>query len=288
MIPKQVIDAIKKNQPSIDLKDSGVGVGDIRAIQDFDGGSNRLVLILGFDHFLDVALVTLIHPYTEFATEHDVVVDSSTASVPFDVVVQRDIRASVWKTQIGELAGRLSKEVIDELLKPEMNLDAVSPASYFGSKLTGPFDVRWKFKVSEGQELKNISKDCTSAFIDNKINLQLDDLDVMTAILRAEPNYKEMLICFLDLMQVHGENLRISPDTWVMLEERKLLDEENWKKNSFDVVKLREIFSFYFLKTNSTRSKSREASATSQSVNSITVRITSEKVRENSLVGATR
>ena len=110
----------------------------------------------------------------------------------------------------------------------------------------------------------------------------------MTAILRAEPNYKEMLSCFLDLMQVHGENLRISPDTWVMLEERNLLNEENWKKNSFDVVKLREIFSFYLLKTNSTRSKSREAGATTQSVNSITVRITSEKVRENSLVGATR
>lgn len=288
MIPKQVIDAIKKNQPPPDLKDSGVSIGDIRTIQDFDGGANRLVLILDLDHFLDVALVTLIHPYIEYATEHDVVIDSFAASVPFDVVVQRDIRASVWKTQIGELIGRLSKTATSELLKPKMNPDTVSPSSYFGSKLTGPFDVRWNFKVSEGQELKNISKDCTSTFIDNKFNLQLDDLDVMTAILRAEPNYKEMLVCFLDLMQVHGENLRISQDTWVMLEERKLLDERNWKKNGFDVVKLREVFSFYLLKTNSTRPKSRENDVTSRSVNSVTVHITSEKVREKSLVGATR
>ena len=288
MSPRQVLDAIKKNRRPNELKDSGVSVGDIRAVQDFDGGTHRLVLILDSDNFLDVALVTLIHPYTEYATEHDVVIDGSTASAPFNVVVQRDIRASVWKTQIGELVGRLPKKAVVELLKPEVNLDAVSPSSYFGSKLTGPFDVRWNFKVSEGQELKNISKDCTSAFIDNKINLQLDDLDVMTAILRAEPNYKEMLVCFLDLMQVHGENLRISQDTWVMLEERNLLNEENWEKNGFDPEKLRQVFSFYLLKTSSTRPKNKEAGETARRANSITVHITSEKVREKSLVGATR
>lgn len=288
MIPKQVTDAIKANKPARKLKDLGVSVGDIRTIQDFDGGANRLVLVLDIDHFLDVALVTLIHPYTEYATEHDVVMDGQTASLAFDAVVQRDIRASVWKKQLGELVGRLSKEAIIELLKPEMNLDAVSLSSYFGSKLTGPFDVRWNFKVAEGQELKNIAEDCTSTFIDNKFNLQLDDLDVMTAILRAEPDYREMLICFLDLMQVHGENLRISQDTWVKLDDLGLLDKRNWKQFGFDIAKLSSVIEQWYSRSISTSREPDENGVDAKSSNTPKAHITLEKVRDKSLVGAER
>lgn len=288
MIPKQVTDAINANKPARKLKDLAVSVGDIRTIQDFDGGANRLVLVLDIDHFLDVALVTLIHPYTEYATEHDVVVDGQTASLAFDVVIQRDLRSSVWKKQLGELVGQLSKTATSELIKPKLNLDTVSPSSYFGSNLTGPLDVRWNFKVAEGQELKNIAQDCTIAFVENKFNLQLDDLDVMTAILRAEPDYREMLVCFLDLMQVHGENLRISQDTWVKLDDLGLLDNRNWKQYGFDIAKLSSVMAELHFRSISTSQKPDGSGLDAKSASTSVVHVTLEKIREKSLVGAER
>ena len=287
MIPKQVSDAIKANQPVRKLKDSAVSIGDIRTIQDFDGGANRLVLVLDIDHFLDVALVTLIHPYTEYATEHDVVIDGQTASLAFDAVVQRDIRASVWKKQLGELVGQLSQTSTSEVIKPKMNLDAVSPSSYFGSNLTGPLDVRWNFKVAEGQELKNIAKDCTIAFVENKFNLQLDDLDVMTAILRAEPNYSEMLICLIDLVELHGKNLTISLETWAKLEDLGLIDENEWKRKGFDVQRTWAILTLFHTASIATKPDIRSKDLEDSSKSSV-VLISTEKLRQKSLVGAAR
>ena len=165
MIPKQVFEAVKAHKPAPLMKDSAIRIGDIRPIQDFDGGATRIVLILDIDNFLDFALVTLIHPYTKYATEHDVVIDGETVLLPYDVVVQCDIRASVWKKQIGELVGHLSATLVNELMKAKIDLDNVSASSHFGSKLTGPFDVRWNFKVAEGRELKKISQiSCSTYF----------------------------------------------------------------------------------------------------------------------------
>jgi len=288
MIPKQVIDAVKTHKPAPKTEDSAIRIGDIRSIQDFDGGANRIGLILNVDNFLDFAVVTLIHPYTKYATEHDVVIDSETVSLPYDIVAQCDIRASVWKKQIGELVGHLSATSANELMNAKIDLDNVSVLSYFGSKLTGPFDVRWNFKAAEGRELKKISQDCTTALIENNISLQVDDLELMTAILRAEHNYEEMLLCLLDLGEMHGENVRISENTWVKLEDLGLLDENRWKDNGFDVERVGAVIYKFHFRSISTRRKDNEKRSAARSANTPEVHITLEKLMQESLARATR
>lgn len=167
MIPQQVLDAIKTLKPVPTFEESAIEVGDIRPIHDLDGGDARLALVLDTDNLSDFAIVTLVHPYVEYATEHDLVIGGDTVSMPYDVVVQCDIRASVWKKQLGQLVGRLPVASVDELMKAEVDLDAVSPSCRRGSRLTGPLDVRWNFKALEGRELKKISQDCTIALIEN-------------------------------------------------------------------------------------------------------------------------
>ena len=288
MIPKQVFEAVKAHKPAPLMKDSAIRIGDIRPIQDFDGGATRIVLILDIDNFLDFALVTLIHPYTKYATEHDVVIDGETVLLPYDVVVQCDIRASVWKKQIGELVGHLSATLVNELMKAKIDLDNVSASSHFGSKLTGPFDVRWNFKVAEGRELKKISQNCTTALIENEINFQVDDLELMTAILRAEHNYEEMLLCLYDFVQMHGEDVRISENTWVELENLGLLDKNRWKENGFDVERVGAVIYGFHYRSISTRLKENEKLSVARSANTPKIHITLEKLTQESLARATR
>jgi len=288
MIPQQVLDAIKTLKPAPIIKESAMEVGDIRPIQDFDGGDTRLALILDIDNFFDYAIVTLIHPYVRYATEHDLVIGGDTVSMPYDVVVQCDIRASVWKKQIGRLVGHLPAASVDELMKAKINLDTVSSSCRHGSKLTGPLDVRWNFKVLEGRELKKISQDCTIALIENKIDWQVDDLELMTAILRSEHNYKEMLLCFYDLAQMHGENVRISLDTWSKLEDLGLLDENRWKDSGFDVERVEKVIYGLYFKSISTQHKEQNKPSSVRSVNTPEIHITLEKLLQEASARAAR
>jgi len=216
------------------------------------------------------------------------VVGGDTVSMPYDVVVQCDIRASVWKQQIGRLVGHLPAASVDELMKAKINLDTVSSSCRHGSKLTGPLDVRWNFKVLEGRELKKISQDCTIALIEDKIDWQVDDLELMSAILRSEHNYKEMLLCFYDFAQMHGENVRISLDTWSKLEDLGLLDENRWKDSGFNVEQVREIIDQLYFKSTSTQVKKQNKPSSARSANTPKIYITLEKLLQESSARATR
>jgi len=297
MIPQKVLDAIKTLKSAPIIKESAMAVGDIRPIQDFDGGDTRLALILDIDNFFDYAIVTLIHPYVRYATEHDLVIGGDTVSMPYDVVVQCDIRASVWKKQIGRLVGHLPATSVDELMKAKINLDTVSSSCRHGSKLTGPLDVRWNFKVAEGRELKKISQDCTIALIEDKIDLQVDDLELMTAILRSVDNYEdlrsvnkyeEMLLCFYDFAQMHSENVRISLDTWSKLEDLGLLDENRWKDSGFDVVRVGAMIYGLYFKSISTQVKKQNKPSSARSANTREIHITLEKLLQESSARAAR
>ena len=173
-------------------------------------------------------------------------------------------------------------------MKGKINLDTVSSSCRHGSKLIGPFDVRWDFKVTEGRELKKISRDCTIALIENKIDWKVDDFELMTAILQSEHDYEEMLHCFYDFARMHSKNVRISFDTWVKLQDLGLLDKNRWRDSGFDVERVSAVLLELYSKSISTQLKKQNKPSSARSVNTPEIHITSEKLLQESSARAAR
>ena len=120
------------------------------------------------------AEVLLAHPYTELATDHDVVVPASESATPYDVVVQTDLRSVVWETQLGMSVGRLGRRVRAAVsaagrMHPLSScaLDPILDEArvWIGTRLTGPLDGRWYFKRDEGKCLRRLADDCTLSLL---------------------------------------------------------------------------------------------------------------------------
>jgi hypothetical protein len=288
MIPETVLKALGKYEQLPKAASGPVAAGDVRILQGFDGGFERLALVLQLDRLLGTAQVTLIHPYVELATEHDLVIGAESGFASFDLVVQRDIRASVWVSQLAnEVVCRFSKPLVAEL----MDLIAVGSmgfsVGYLGTKLRGPLDVRWDFKVSEGRALMELASNCTTAMLDGSVGIELDDLGVMTAILRAGSDFEEMLLCLHDLVREYGENLKISLETWSTLDKMGLLDLGNLKNISRkNFEETQKILYELFCRTIATPKQVTVVSG--DIVETRIVRITAENLRELSLIGAGR
>lgn len=109
----------------------------------------------------------------------------------------------------------------------------------------------------------------------------------MTAILRAEPNYSEMLICLIDLVELHGKNLTISLETWAKLEDLGLIDENEWKRKGFDVQRTWAILTLFYTESIATKPDVRSKDLEDSSKSSV-VLISTEKLRQKSLVGGAR
>ena len=132
-----------------------VNINDIVRLN--NGGKEcRLALVLDVLTEINSAVVALIHPYTEYATEMDIVFPSTVTSEAYDIVVQGDVVTTTsldWvdkivgnvQTTTPPLDGHWYQDTIG--FKPELPLEI-----YKGSRLTGCFDTRWNFKVQEGQE----------------------------------------------------------------------------------------------------------------------------------------
>ena len=141
-----------------------VGRGDLRLIAPSDAaGEPRLGLVLNVDVPLRFSEIALVHPYPELATSVDGVVPGV---LPYDVVIQTDLRGVVWTSQVSRLVGKLSPETINEISDL---VDTGRPASAFGIRrgipLAGLHDRRWSFKADEGEALRMLTSDCTRALI---------------------------------------------------------------------------------------------------------------------------
>lgn len=148
---------------------SGVRRGDLRFARGAPGEPRepRLVLVLSVDSQLDFAEVLLVHTATEMACEMDLVMPTSVSGVPYDVVVQTDLRGVVWTLQLGPAVGWLDEVVISALGGDATSPDGgAAPQLRGGLQMAGPADPRWGFKREEGAALRVLSRDCTSALID--------------------------------------------------------------------------------------------------------------------------
>ena len=94
MIPQLIRDKANSRTPLVRRLDGPVCAGDVRRVE--SGGEQRLVLVLKVQQDRNNAQITLIHPYDEYATSADVVVDSSISGELYPIVVQAGMRGVVW------------------------------------------------------------------------------------------------------------------------------------------------------------------------------------------------
>jgi hypothetical protein len=143
--------------------------GDLRFARGLPGKplEPRLVLVLSVDSQLEFADVLLLHTATEMACEVDLVVPRSVSGVPYEVVVQTDLRGVVWTLQLGSAVGRLDDGAISALGRNATGPGSGAPTGlHWGLQMAGPADPRWGFKREEGAALRALSRDCTDALLD--------------------------------------------------------------------------------------------------------------------------
>jgi len=125
--------------------------GDIRAAT--SGHLRRLVCVLRDPHVNadgeQSVVVALIHPYVEYATGADRIVDSSVSGLPYVLVVERDLVGVVFPDQ-------LDPSPLAHLAHGTLR---IAPR---GPDLLGPFDARWQFKQRELEDLHELVADCTT------------------------------------------------------------------------------------------------------------------------------
>ena len=159
-----------------DAAPRSITVGDLRVI---DAASNQVAdrqigCVTRVDAQHGYVEILLVHSAPELATDRDVVASATHTTAPYAVVVQTDLRAVVWTTQIGRRVGQLGREAL-AAVRAVVQTDVAAPSTldhilneapiWTGARLASPLDGRWHFKLAEGQNLRQLSSDCTEALL---------------------------------------------------------------------------------------------------------------------------
>jgi len=121
----------------------------------------KLAIVLDVLKTHNSIVVAFLHPYTEYATELDVVFPSTITSLSYDIVVQGDVVTTTSLNYVDNIVGNIPT-VIPPLnsnwyLNP-IDYEPTKPTKiYKGSKFAGIFDVRWQFKIQEGNEARQFT-----------------------------------------------------------------------------------------------------------------------------------
>jgi hypothetical protein len=149
---------------------SNIKINDIVRLNN-GGKFCKLAVVLNVMKEHNSIVVAFVHPYTEYATELDVVFPSTVTSVAYDIVVQGDVVTTTSLDYVDQFVGTVPATVPP--LDSNWYLDTVGyqplePAEiYKGSRLTGVLDVRWQFKVQEGDEARQFTCLAESLLNDN-------------------------------------------------------------------------------------------------------------------------
>jgi len=222
--------------------------GDIRSVSCELSDEVRIAVVLAVDYITSAAQITLVHPYIELATEHDVVFPVSDTNLPYDVAIETDIIGTVWCEQLGKLAGIIRPQFLDHAYELAVDGDeSISTSIYRGHPLIGPLDARWGFKVDEGMELNAISADCTNAFINDLVKLIIGSADVLAAVLEVGPDQERMFYALLEILSQRNLRATIGIEVWVAIDELGLLNPESFTgiSNSYS-EQLRSLLSKHY------------------------------------------
>ena len=118
------------------------------------GGEARLVLVLAVND--DSVQITTIHPYPEYATSNDIVVEPDVSGVRYPFVVQAAIRGAVFASELDTYITTVSDEVVRLCLAP-LPVKPTGMGLSTGTPLLGPVDSRRTFKVHEIESLARLT-----------------------------------------------------------------------------------------------------------------------------------
>lgn len=167
------------------VRSNRVTRGDLRLVQALAHRPSdpRIGLVLAVDPGNEFTDVLLVHTAPELACDTDGIVPPATSSAPYDIVVETDLRAVVWTWQLGASIGALDDRALDAIrsiaARSQEDMDASAEPTgvsdvYSGLRLAGPSDQRWSFKEAEGEVLRRLSEDCTTALLNSGLTWQVD------------------------------------------------------------------------------------------------------------------
>lgn len=237
MIPEAVERRLRSyRRPRSRASSEVIASGDIRATRARDGSEERLVLVLAVDGSRNIAQVTLVHPYVEYATDHDMVLDHEASGLGFRVVVEADLRGSVWLVDLDRRLSNLPRAVVEACLDPERVFpDLRGVAS--GAEVFGPLDDRYEFKRLERESLAAVCAECTSALLDG-LDMEVGDtgvsgaeltvVELLEAMLAGTSHSDELMAKANRRWQTLREPMISEWDEVEVLAARGLLEFERW------------------------------------------------------------
>lgn len=224
MIPDAIQRRLADRNPSRPRADRAIATGDIRRAE--SGGEERLVLVLKVNPGREDAQVTLIHPYPEYATESDIIVDPAVTGLSYPVVAQTALRGVVWLKDLGRLVGSVPVEVVRSCLS-HRSTELIGDGLTFGTFFTGPLEARSDFKNSERASLARLSADCTEAALEGG-PFSFDVDEVFTALLAPSPDAGLMMGAIIDLWVTRGDELVFTLEHVEFLDSKGLLAIDVW------------------------------------------------------------
>jgi len=225
VIPKAIQQRLAERRPARPRADRPIAAGDIRRAE--SGGEERLVLILKVNPKRENAQITLTHPYPEYATENDIIVDPALSGVTYPIIVQGGMRGLVWLKDLGRLVARVPDEVVSACLGARAGTPLGAGLSV-GTTFLGALEARADFKQSERASLARLCEDCTAAALESGA-FELDVDEVFSALLAPSPHAGLMMQSIVDLYKTRGDNLVFTLDHVEFLESKGLLVHDRWE-----------------------------------------------------------
>lgn len=226
MIPESIQQRLVQRPATHPRADRLIASGDIRRVN--SGGESRLVLVLKVNADRFNAQISLVHPYSEYATENDLVIEPSLSGTSFPIVVQTAMRGVVWLKDLERLVSELPVEVVSACLGPVVKAPIQVGVST-GDESVGPLEARANFKVSERNALARLCRDCTEASLQDR-NFVLDVDEVFHALLAPSPDADLMMSAIKDLHKTRGDALIFNMDHVDFLDSKGLLAVEKWER----------------------------------------------------------
>lgn len=151
--------------------------GDVRTVSGEGGSAPRLCVVIKADPHGEFADVVLAHSFSELATGADAVVSRVCTDLPYELVVETDLRGVVWTYQLGRRIGSLPADVFARVALIARG-DVLEVPHFVGVRtgppLGGPDDRRWAFKEDEGAAFRGLTMSCSEVLLDSGSPWELD------------------------------------------------------------------------------------------------------------------
>jgi hypothetical protein len=168
-----------------------------------------------------------VHSYTEFATEHDVIVEPAVTDLPYSIIVETDLRAVISTAELGELVAIVPTGIVSACFEgPGSFIDDGS--LFVGPPMLGPLDARWDFKVEEGEVIRELSSAAIVSFESTETHWVFEFDEIFAALLLPVDDAYAMALAMYELWLLRGNSLIVTPEHIVLFDDRGLLSRNTW------------------------------------------------------------